>query len=155
MTTELNEESSVVGTGAIAQPEKPLGKKPERRKPADLAEEVQDIFEDSAYDLVSAVLEGARWNEQAGSWIGGGSDEQHPGWNPLGSRTPSSQRRAWERGKYQRQDAVKYYYSVPFARRDEAKKLGMRFDPTRKSWWSHTNKEQIGPFKRDHSAHGR
>lgn len=156
MTKPLLEDANVVGGGAVAGREVPLGKKPQKRDPeADLEEKVKGIIEELAYEKLSPVLEGARWDSHSGSWVGGGTDEQHPGWNPHDPRTPSQQAKDWRRGKTQRSDGVKYYYAVPFAKRDEAKKLGMRFDPVKKSWWSHLDQDEIGPFKRDWTPHGR
>ena len=154
MTTEIiNEDSNVVGGGEVAIPEKPLDK-PKKRK--SLEEKVLEAFESAAEIAFSKILfEGARWDPQVG-WKGGGTDERHPGWDPMDPRAPHQQSRDWLRGKFGgKKDHVKYYYSVPFAKKDEAKKLGLRWDPTKKLWFSYTSEDSIGPFKRDKSAHSR
>ena len=45
----------------------------------------------------------------------------------------------------------RFYYDVPFAKKDEAKKLGMSWDAEKKAWYSAwIEAEHNGPFKRKH-----
>lgn len=41
-----------------------------------------------------------------------------------------------------------YFYDVPFSQKEEAKKLGMKWNAENKAWYSFENKPSIGPFKR-------
>lgn len=141
-------------TGEIAKPDLPLeGKKVKRR----LEEDVQGIFDSAASFIVGdqfPAYEAARWDGQVGHWVGGGTDEHHPGYNPMDPRRPSDQRKSFSGGKFTgRRDHVRYYYSVPFAKKDEAKKLGLRFDPDKKAWYGYGDGDDVGPFKRDYKAH--
>lgn len=131
MTDEiLNEEEGGGGesnvTAGVEKTELPLDlhkRKKKDDKDAELEESIDQIFE--SIDVLDEMYRGLQRGESRGRFYRSSSGDVY---DDEGNKLEPIRRRV----------GTRYYHRVPFAKKDEAKREGMRFDGQKKKWY-HTD----------------